>query len=223
MYRIIEGKVYGVLTDFDLSSWRKDLANDYSKTSQQRTGTPPYMAFGMLDESEPVHLYRHDVESLFYILLILTTHYEIQAPGKGKKKTGGLRMRKESEPLPFHDWFNESSYKALGRFKHSFLSKAEKTHLSPNFQDFGHWVENLRRSFRLGLRSQGEHIDRLSEGGDIPRFDNETFGGHVSYSALINPARNLPGKLRGLIVRYESEPGAPNTASTVTTKTRPLS
>ena len=39
MYRRKEGKVYGVLTDFDLSSWTADLTSTYAKTSQQRAGT----------------------------------------------------------------------------------------------------------------------------------------------------------------------------------------
>ena len=39
---VIEEKVCGVLTDFDLASWTNTLNQDYTKTSQQRTGTPPW-------------------------------------------------------------------------------------------------------------------------------------------------------------------------------------
>ena len=46
MYRLVEEtkgepkKVYGVPTDYDLSSWMDSLNPDYTKTSQQRTGIP---------------------------------------------------------------------------------------------------------------------------------------------------------------------------------------
>src|SRR5712691_3711440 len=68
MHRTIGGKVHGVLTDYDLSSWMASLNSDYSKTSQQRTGTPPFMAYGLPDGKDTLHLYRHDVESLFYTM-----------------------------------------------------------------------------------------------------------------------------------------------------------
>ena len=41
---------------------------------------------------------------------------------------------------------------------------------------------------------------------------------HISYYALIDPARNLTGKFEGLIVRYESEPAFPSTTSTNATQ-----
>ncbi|KAF9789672.1 hypothetical protein BJ322DRAFT_1000946 [Thelephora terrestris] len=50
-------RVYGVLTDYDLSLWTKALKKDYSKTLQQRTGTPPYMAEELLRGTSTTHLY----------------------------------------------------------------------------------------------------------------------------------------------------------------------
>jgi len=46
--------------------------------------------------------------------------------------------------------------------------------------------------------------DEGLEDEDIPPFDNETLGGHVHYSALINPVRRLKGGLEGLVIRYDS-------------------
>ena len=45
-----------------------------------------------------------------------------------------------------------------------------------------------------------------SKSGDIksvPEFDDKMLGGHVSYSALIDPVHRLKGELKGLIIRYE--------------------
>src|ERR1700753_780866 len=55
-----EQKVYGVVTEYDLSSWTEHLKGDYTRTSQQRTGTPPYMAQELLKGTSTSHLYRHD-------------------------------------------------------------------------------------------------------------------------------------------------------------------
>jgi len=212
MYRIIEGKVHGVLTDYDLSSWTASLTCDYTKTSQQRTGTPPFMASGLLDGTDAVHLYRHDVESLFYIMLILTTQNEIQAPKKGKG--GGVRTREGLKALPYQEWFDQPSYKALAFFKQGFFSNLGHINLSPTFEDFRGWLGDLRLAFRRGVRAKQTHEEELmflqqqdgaSEGEDFPTFDDETLAGHITYSALVGPVRNPKGKLKGLVIRYDPD------------------
>ena len=207
MYRIVKSKVYGVLTDYDLASWTSSLTSDYTKTSQQRTGTPPFMAFGLLDGSDGLHLYRHDVESFFYVMLIMATQYKIQARRKGD--AGGVRMRQGK--LPFDLWFDEPSYVKLAFFKKGFLLDLEYLDLSPTFEDFRGWLVKLRRSFNRGLLCAKQHksdedaMESCDEGSPAP-FDEETLGGYVNYSALTDPARNLKGKLKGLVIRYRSQP-----------------
>ena len=205
-----ERKVYGVLTDFDLASWKEHLDNDYKKTSQQRTGTPPFMAKGLLDGSEPLHMYRHDLESMFYIMLILASHYEIQSPTNGER--GGLRVRQGQGlmELPYQDWFNQESYKTLAFLKGGFFSGPIELNLSPSFEKFRRWLTDLHRSFWQGISSRQDYKFELQrrkdeelEDEDMPGFDNETLGGHVHYSALINPVRRLKGELEGLVIRYD--------------------
>ena len=203
MYRRIDGKVYGVLTDFDLSSWTASLTSDYTKTSQQRTGTPPYMAYGLLNGIDGLHLYRHDVESLFYIMLILATHHEIHIPQSGPK-AGGVRMRRGLEVPPYEEWFDQPSYKTLASDKYHFLKHAAEFNLSPSFEGFREWLNALHLSFRRGFHAQ----DTCELNGG--EFDNETMGGHVRYSALTDSARNLKGKLGGLIVRYDGNSAEPD-------------
>ena len=208
---VVEEKVYGVLADFDLSSWTKDMNEDYSKTSQQRTGTPPFMAYELLDGSEGLHLYRHDLESLFYIMLILVTHYEIQP--STEKEEGGLRVRQGSGELPYKLWFGEPTYKALAHYKHGLFSVREPLDLSPDFEDFREWLEELRLSFRLGIHAKENYEDALmalqsrrrggSEGGVTRKFDYETLDGHAEYSTLIDPVHDLKGELEGLVIRYD--------------------
>ena len=74
MCRTIEGKIHGVLTDHNLSLWTASLTPNHSRTPQQKTGTPPFMANGLLKRTDRIHMYRHDMEFFFYIILILATH-----------------------------------------------------------------------------------------------------------------------------------------------------
>lgn len=209
---VIEKKACGVLTDFDLASWTDDLKKDYTKTSQQRTGTPPFMAYGLLRGSDALHLYRHDLESLFYIMLILATHYEIQLPTE--EEEGGLHMRQGLEELPYEMWFDQPSYRTLASLKYDFLSGSERLDLSPDFEDFRNWLGRLRRSFRKGFRAKQIHEELTahsepmtqsdeSEDEAESEFDDETLGGRVDYSTLISPVRKLKGKLEGLTIRYD--------------------
>jgi hypothetical protein len=80
MYRAVDGKVFGVLNDFDLATyWGTTEA-----TSKQRTGTKPFMAIDRLFKDPPRHMYRHDLESLLYSLAWVAVRYdngkEIQNP-----------------------------------------------------------------------------------------------------------------------------------------------
>ena len=212
-----EQKVYGVLTDYDLSSWKEDLESDYTKTSQQRTGTPPYMAYELLQGTSTTHLYRHDVESLFYIMLLLGARHTI-VPAKGGPDTGGgsqVVMRKGSRP--YQAWFDAQRYATLGSIKLSFFLVKEPIELSTPFEVFRPWLKAVSRRFSKGFKSKTFYSnDELSSGSDEPAggsaggapvpFDDETLGGHVNYSTIIKPTRSLKGELAGLVVRYNPPP-----------------
>ncbi|KAF8184767.1 hypothetical protein BJ912DRAFT_494053 [Pholiota molesta] len=66
--RKIDGKIYGVLIDYDLSEQGPNL--------KQRMGTMPYMAVDLLEPTPTKHLYRYDLESLFYVFAVLVTRYD---------------------------------------------------------------------------------------------------------------------------------------------------
>ncbi|KAH8814651.1 hypothetical protein DL96DRAFT_1684915 [Flagelloscypha sp. PMI_526] len=67
MFRRIGDCVYGVLNDFDHSI---DRSTEGPAKSSQRTGTPPFMAMDLLErDSTSRHLYRHDLESLYYTIV----------------------------------------------------------------------------------------------------------------------------------------------------------
>ena len=224
-----EQKAYGVLTDYDLSSWKKDLEGDYTKTSQQRTGTPPYMAQELLKGTSTTHLYRHDLESLFYIMLLLGARHTI-VPAKGGPDTGGgpqVVMREGTRP--YQTWFDAQGYKALGERKVSFLLDEEPIELSTPFEHFRPWLRDIRHDFSRGFAYKVIHLRsreapplwrQEQAGGSADRvtpvpvpFDDGTLGGYVGYSTIIEPARYLKGELEGLIIRYKTTSPPPSTTT----------
>ena len=205
-----EEKVYGVLTDYDLSSWTADLANDYTRTSQQRTGTPPYMAHELLKGTSDVHLYRHDVESLFYVILLVCARHTIGE--KGKKR---MLIMRGSTGLPYESWFNQHNYRMLGSLKTTFFTDMETIELSRTFEDFRPWLKDLQLCLSDGFDARSAYekqkIRAGSSAGELAAFDNETLGGNIDYSSLIESARSLKGELEGLIIRYNPESSQPST------------
>ncbi|KAG8923730.1 hypothetical protein FRC02_010961, partial [Tulasnella sp. 418] len=104
MYYKYEGRVMGVLIDFDLSSLLKeDEENDPTGTDCR--GTLQFMATDLLPGEyaprEREHLYQHDFESFFWVLTWVAHRYQ-----------GG----KEIQNPPFNDWwphFRESKISFL--------------------------------------------------------------------------------------------------------------
>ena len=171
------------------------------------------MAFELLKGIGTTHLYRHDLESLFYVMLLTTTRHTI-SPTKG-----GVVMREGIRP--YQEWFDEQRYNALGSFKWAFLSFEKKPiDLSPAFEEFRPWLRALHYVFSVGFRhkiSQEEEQPPWMLGsaeGSVPGatptpapFDDETLGGFVHYPAIIEPTRYLKGELEGLVIRYETPTG----------------
>jgi len=207
---VTEKKVYGVLTDFDLASWKKDLGK---KIWRQKMGTVPFMAHELLEseESDPRHLYRHDLESLFYVMLVVASHYEIELPARGED--GGLCERRGLRRLPYQTWFDEKPHRFLSCLKNGTLMWPTDLNLSPAFEDFRGWLMELYRSLSYGCWAKENHeceLQRCKMNGPkdqvMPTFNRETLGGYFRYSSLINPVRRLKGKLEGLIIRYDPPP-----------------
>ena len=210
-----EKKIYGVLTDYDLSSWKEDLKKDYQSTSQQRTGTPPYMAQEILQGTSTTHLYRHDIESLFYVMLLVMARHTIipTEGGPGAKTEFQVVMREDKKSLPYQKWFNMRDYDTLGYTKESFFSGMQDIKLSPVFEDFRPWLTDLQHYFSEGFSAKNAHSRRQKHSERIFRatggvastpdpFDDETLGGNITYSTVIDPTHYLRGELEGLIVRY---------------------
>ncbi|KAF8268047.1 hypothetical protein EI94DRAFT_1451000, partial [Lactarius quietus] len=71
MLRKEGNNVYAVLNDFDLTV----NVDAQGQSSKHCTGTKPFMVFDLLGGNPTLHLYCHDLESLFYVLVWITTRF----------------------------------------------------------------------------------------------------------------------------------------------------
>lgn len=153
--------------------------NTAEQQPRYRTGTGPFMALDLLlYRSVPIHLYRYDLESFFWILAWFSATYNPVT-----KTVGHV-----------NDWFG-SDMASIGRAKADFLERVDVrttvcAHAHPEFQDvcIG-WIERLgtslvdpvyekyqrfNRTFTSKLSNKSFQTEPLAEGGQS--VDPETTG-----------------------------------------------
>ncbi|KAF8899718.1 hypothetical protein CPB85DRAFT_1439862 [Mucidula mucida] len=146
MWHRRRGRICGVLNDFDLSSFR-DSAGPPSK---QRTGTRPFMAHELHKVDTyghpPHHIYRHDLESLFYITTMLSCGYELQhgAPASDDP----LRPNEGSPCLSWISLTHENLYTTKREmfFDHKLIPKPHRS-----FFQFRPWLLHMHGQFYQGV------------------------------------------------------------------------
>ena len=146
-------KAYGVLNDFDLAV----DADVKSASSKQRTGTKPFMAIDLLRDHPSVHMYRHDLESMFYVLVWITSR--------------------------FHN--GEEGGTALVDKKLSFMLSPPPPPTA-EFDPLGRWVASIRKMIHGGFSARTDYDTELnislrSQNASLPHFDDEILGGCVTF------------------------------------------
>ena len=169
MYRKKDGKVFGVLNDYDLAIFKSNNV----PSSKTRTGTRPFMAIDLLGNPTDVHRYRHDLESLFYALVYITARYH---------------NGKEIDDPPLQHW-DDLGEEALKSVKNRFLNEALPKR-TPEFSKLIIWIAGLRAALRAGINARTEHEEQAEvaiqaiEYTQPAMFHHETLGGHFSSDAF---------------------------------------
>ena len=170
MLRKEDDKVYGVLNDLDLAV----DADVKSASSKQRTGTKPFMAIDLLRPDPPVHMYRHDLESMFYVVVWITSRFhngdEILDP-------------------PLQEWADNGGLALLEK-KNLFIMFVPPQRTA-QFESFGRWVVSMQKMMRDGFSARTEYFSEvgLAESPNLPPFEHETLGGFVTFDkfqAILN-------------------------------------
>ncbi|KAJ3768524.1 hypothetical protein FB446DRAFT_266455 [Lentinula raphanica] len=194
MFRRIGGKVYGVLNDFDLSSTIDGMTRGPSPN--ESTGTRPFMSPDLLNSRwKGGHLPRHDLESLFFIILCLVCRYDEL-----------YRLKPCAEPRPFTKWFAGSD-DDVWAYKLSFIIDSADLPIQPYFTAFEPWVTDLHDCLVDGYHDR----PRLKSNPEIPPskiarsrpvdYDWNTLGGIVTYQnfrLVMSTFRDVPLETRWL-------------------------
>lgn len=167
MYRKRDGRVIGVLNDYDLAIF----TSNNTPSSKTRTGTRPFMAIDLLGSPTDVHRYCHDLESMFYVIVYVTSRYH---------------NGQEIDDPPLQDW-EELGEVTLKATKALFITGVLPPP-TPLLENFETWTEKMRETLLQGRASYARHLGELRRAervsGSIPVFELETMGGHVSFKVF---------------------------------------
>ncbi|KAJ7162270.1 hypothetical protein C8R46DRAFT_1000256 [Mycena filopes] len=184
MFRRINGKVCGVLNDFDLAVIKTDMP---LSTSNHRTGTAAYMALDLLkSDPPPPHIVRFDLESLYYVFAYIVCQYH-----DGKK----------IDDPPFQEW-NHLPLRGLYVKKFTFIHDSLNVPQTPKFVGLRKSTVGLHRMFRDAFQARvkaEEAEEDISDGPSTPPppFDNETLGNHITFDTFERIlTKHLPTKCR---------------------------
>jgi hypothetical protein len=165
-----DGTFCGVLNDYDLSV--KLDRNYRGPSSKQRMGTRPFMAIDLLEPTPGKHFYRHDLESLFYVIVVLMFRSQDKTLKREDEKFASF-------PALLH-WFTLRPAQLLEK-KNSFFSTnlPEAPHA---FKELYLPISYMKEMFDDGNRARRRHeLAMLSRDSTKPSFDESTLGGHVNF------------------------------------------
>ena len=143
--------MYRVLTDFDLSFWRNGPENDFTMPSRPILSTPPYMAQELLMGRRTTYLYRHDLESFFYIMLLACGNYTLSSVGDGAHEEAGGRAVGREGRHPYRTWLDKGHEETLGMYKILFFADKDPIQVSPVSEAFRPWLAHLYSGLSEGF------------------------------------------------------------------------
>ena len=156
-------KIYAVLNDFDLAV----SADVKSMSSKHRTGTKPFMAIDLIHPDPAVHMYRHDLESIFYVLVWITSRFD---------------NGQEIADPPLQEWADNDDRVLVEKKRSFFLSMPPRR--TKQFESFGRWVVSMQTMFRDGFSLKTKYLAELSVAESQERlahFNDETLSNLVTF------------------------------------------
>lgn len=167
----------GIVNDWDMALIIAD-DEDFAQISPSPAGTLPFMAIDLLDETPPTHLYRHDLESLFYILVWAAVHFDI------KKK------RRLSTHGCLSTWLN-STYRVAMNAKYAFFSTEDSSsrvrhEIREEFVPvWNQWIIPLRKLFADAIADGFQHWE-----SEV--YNMRTYGGRITFDSFMGVLKQEP-------------------------------
>ena len=156
----------GVLIDLDMAARDKDPESGVKlKLPPLPGGTVPFRAADLCDHDPlPRTLYRHDLESFFFVLI-------------------WMLLYRANKPIDRHfsRWSN-GSWSAIREYKRGFLFSPVNAHLPQDLPLRASWIEPLWKAIGKGYQARSGFLEKADVG---IRVDEETLDNHVSYDVFI--------------------------------------
>lgn len=175
-------QILGIIIDFDLAKVTNIHSTLYRENHyvHDMTGTLPFMAMDRLKMRDPTHWPRHDLESIFWGIVLFTSRYD-----KGhliKKPPFRLWYRLQVDQLAAEKWM----------VLHNLTTEHKST---PSFERLKHaWIFPLSDLLIDGL------LVRERANRDRIEMEPETLGGFVTHEKFLKiMKKNIP-----VIERYQS-------------------
>ncbi|KAK0189842.1 hypothetical protein F5146DRAFT_1224840 [Armillaria mellea] len=168
-----------------------DILQIHKRLDGHRTGTLPYMASELLVDKNgqpPKHLYRHDVESIFYAILLLCCRYQV-LPTPTSSEPAPLTCEKVSSR--FDEWYTLG--RATLRAKKVTFIMDDVIVVNSGFASFQPWLNDLHGQFSDGQSARSSHSHRQARGKATGAFDEETLQNQVSYSIAFDICSKFAG------------------------------
>ncbi|KAG6812275.1 hypothetical protein H0H87_009886 [Tephrocybe sp. NHM501043] len=177
------GSKKGILNDWDLASEVEDDNEIKLSNANHRTGTLPFMARDLLVTDPPPHLYRHDLESFFYILIWAALHYDFAA---------GTKI--SSDQVSITRAWNADVFRSNLTAKNEFLKERKRLDeviaaVRKGCEPLVPWITSIWRLFFTAERA--EPIDGYDNEVAV-EWDNVTLGGHLTFATFMKALGRKP-------------------------------
>ncbi|KAJ3539129.1 hypothetical protein NMY22_g4871 [Coprinellus aureogranulatus] len=175
-----DGSVKGVVNDWDMSKFL-DREDDPLSRTENRIGTPPFMAVGLLMPDTPAqHWFRQELESMFYILIWAALHYNLKAGKRDKVVHRSVTM-----------WLGSMDDNLSSKLAICSAGRAGVHRLyagiKPEFKDLvEEWIEPLRNLFVSARRQFSE--TKKPDG----QSDESTYDGRVTFKTFMKAIKVTP-------------------------------
>jgi len=172
---------WGILNDFDMAT-EITAGVPHSTNSHHRTGTLPFMARELLGVINPEHLYRHDLESFFYILIWAVVHYDFKKHDRSNKVRKCLVR-----------WVSPATAKSAKAELYSgdyFLDELAPS-VRPAFKGlWDDWIVPLREMFRKAFSwCDGARIEKIP-------YNVNTLDGRITFEKFLEAIGEVPRGLK---------------------------
>ena len=179
MFQRKDGKAKGIVNDWDMASILNDAGEVPTSAAKHRTGTIPFMARDLLVENPSPHLYRHDIESFFFVLVWAAIHYDL----KNKIRLNAVpRLERWNSELSLA--FDVKSAFVIGmQTSDEVLELVRK-----DMEELLEWIDPLLDLFRAATLSMPKKRNTKA----VAEYNYATYGGRLTFESFMAAIDQAP-------------------------------